>query len=132
MEDRREGNADVTAATTEFTSTGADAEQASLDWIDRLKTDAEGDDLRHLELLTEHLELAERHADRIRAERGKVFVRLRAQGISNVALKDISGLSDSGISRAAISAGAPRRVDRRKGPVERRTGPADRRSSGAP
>lgn len=115
-----------------LTQTGSDAEQASLEWIDRLTKDAGGDDMRLLELIVEHARIAEAHQERLRDERDAAFVRLRNSGVSNIAMTTVTGMSNSGIARRAIKAGAPRRVNRRKGPTDRRAGPPERRLEGSP
>jgi hypothetical protein len=126
-----------TAKQDEKTTTGADAREASHDWVQRLvadATDADGnvDDTKLLELIKEHLDICEDHRAAVRSVRAQAIVRERERGKSNVELTESAGLSDSGVARAAIGAGGKRRFTRRSGPSDRRTADTDRRSSGSP
>lgn len=112
----------MTANGDSATQTGIDAETDSRAWIERLRKEADGNDLRLLELLHEHRGVATRHVGRLIAERDEALLRLRAAGVSNIEISEHAGVSDSGLSRRAIQAGASRRVNRRTGPPDRRAG----------
>jgi hypothetical protein len=121
----------VTATAETATQAGLDAEQASIEWADRLVKDADGDDIKLLELIREQQRILAMHAKRLRDTRDAAMVRLRETGLSNIDLAEPAGMSDSGVSRRVLKAGAQRRVNRRRGGLpDRRSGLPDRRTEG--
>lgn len=74
----------------------------------------DGDDVALLHALSAHVQAVKAEYDKALAARNTVALRMRARGVSNVFLANVTGLTDSYFARLGLRAGQERRrTDRR-------------------
>lgn len=91
------------------TSLGRDADDLSIEIINRIVEAAGDDDLLKLKLLAENAAITKAHKERVETARDEAARRLRDAGVPMIDIADTAGVTDSYLSRRLISKGASRR-----------------------
>lgn len=104
------------------TDLGQVADSISIDMVNKLKHEADGDDYKLLDLLKENAEITKEHLERVWAARDEAAQRLRDAGVPMTEIADWAGVADSFLARRLIGAGGKRRVDRTRKQRRRRSG----------
>jgi hypothetical protein len=101
---------------------GQVADEMSLEFIQRILKEADGQDPELVRLVADALEASERHHKRLQALRLEVVLRMRGAGVPMTEIADLARVNDSYLSRLVIRAGGGRRSDRTR-PRRRRGKP---------
>lgn len=89
-----------------------EADDISMDFIQRIVKEADGDQAAMLQLIDVALKASQRHQKRLKALRLETAAQMRGAGVPMTEIAEAANVNDSYISRLLIAAGGTRRVDR--------------------